>query len=426
MKQTSKFDYKWVVIASCFLMVMVSLGFASSTKSLFPDEIAKALGTERSLVSIGESCRYIATAIVNIFFGTLIARFGAKPLACAGVLTLCASMLLYSYADNLPLIYLAGTLLGIGFSWTSTTMVGYVVGLWCSENKGIIMGLILASNGLGGALAIQLVGGLIDPEVTGSYRDAYRMIAAVLALLFIVLLIFFRSAPKHADKPTAPTHAKRRGRDWVGIPFREALRKPYFWGALICVFFSGMILQGSHGIVAMHYKDVGIDYGAVKALLSFSSIILASAKFLAGYLYDRGGFRLAASICTIVAILTTFLLACIQGNEVGFVLAVIFTALSPFAMPLETVMLPLYASDLFGKAAYTQILGILVSVNVAGYALGAPFMNLSYDLLGSYVPALVAVGVIMLLVLVLLQFVISAAHREQKRIEEDNSARISN
>ena len=60
---------KWMVIAASFIMVMISLGFTSSTKTLFPDEIAKALSVERSLVSIGESCRYVATAIVNIFFG---------------------------------------------------------------------------------------------------------------------------------------------------------------------------------------------------------------------------------------------------------------------------------------------------------------------------------------------------------------------
>ena len=67
-------DYKWVMVAICFLMVMISLGFGNSTKGLFPDEIAKDIGKERSLVSIGESCRYIATAITNLFFGFLIIK----------------------------------------------------------------------------------------------------------------------------------------------------------------------------------------------------------------------------------------------------------------------------------------------------------------------------------------------------------------
>lgn len=413
-------ENKWTVVGLCFLMVMVSLGFASSTKSLFPDEIAKSLGVERSLIAIGESCRYVATAIVNVFFGTLIVKFGPKKLICAGFLSLTLSMLLYSIADNLALIYVAGTLLGVGFSWTTTTMVGYVVGLWCSENKGTIMGLILASNGLGGAIAIQLAGGLINPEVVGSYRSAYRMIAAVLCVTGVLILLLFRDKKDNAaEVKLSSKNAKKRGQDWVGISFSEAKRKFYFWGALVCIFLSGLTLQGTNGIVAMHFKDVGIDYGAVKALLSFGSIILASAKFFTGFLYDRAGLRVTATTCTLIATVSLFLLSAIKGNEIGFVLAIVYTVIAQYALPLETIMLPIYASDLFGQASYAKIMGLFVSVNTAGFAVGAPFMNLCYDLFGSYVPSLVLVGCLMLGMAVLLQFVISAAHKEQRRVEKE-------
>ena len=418
-KKARRFDYTPVTVALCFLMVMISLGFASSTKSLFPDEVAKDLGVERSLVSIGESCRYIATAVVNLFFSLLVSRFGPKKLIGAGFLSLSAAMLLYAYADNLLLIYLAGTLLGIGFSFTTTTMVGYVIDLWCAENKGTVMGAVLAANGLGGAVAIQLAGGMIDPAVTGSYRAAYRMIAAVLLVTMVVILLFFRDRKRGTYIPThkhKAKKAKKRGKDWEGIPFPLAVRRFYFWGVLICIFFAGMILQGSSGIVAMHMKDVGIDYGAVKALLSFGSVILASAKFLAGFLYDRFGLRVTATFCNVMAILSVFCLAFAKNDSLGFALALAYTVISQFSMPLETIMLPLYASDLFGHRSYVSVLGIFVSVNVSGYAVGAPLMNLSYDLLGSYVPALVIVGSVMAVVLLLLQVVITLSHREQKRI----------
>ena len=420
MKLTSdkkRFDYKWITVALCFLMVMISLGFGSSTKSLFPDEISKALGVERSLVSIGESCRYVATAVVNLFFGVLAAKFGSKKLILTGILSLTSAMVIYSFANSLALIYVAGTLLGIGFSFTTTTMVGYVIGIWCAENKGTIMGAVLAANGIGGAIAIQLVGGLIDPNTLGSYRTAYRMIAIVFAVLAVIMLVLFRDKPKNTDVAVAKK-SKKRGQDWIGIEFSSAIRKFYFWGALVCIFFSGFIIQGTYGIVAMHLKDVGIDYGAVKGLLSFSSLILATAKFMTGFVYDKKGLRIASGFCTVIAIATTFLLALVKGDSTGFILAVIYSAISPFAMPLETIMLPIYALDLFGNKSYAKILGIFVSVNVSGFALGAPVMNLCYDIWGSYVPALIIVGCIMAAVFVLLQFVISAAHKEQKIIVE--------
>ena len=128
-----RIDYKWVMIVICFLMVMIALGFGNSTKSLFPDEIAKDLGVERSLVSIGESCRYIATAVTNLFFSFLVLKFGPKKLVCAGFISLAAGALIYSVAESLFPIYVAGSLLGVGFSFTTTTMVGYVVGPFRAE-----------------------------------------------------------------------------------------------------------------------------------------------------------------------------------------------------------------------------------------------------------------------------------------------------
>ena len=68
--------YRWVIVAASFLMVFVCLGFCSSSKSLYLAAITEALGIKRSLFSINDSCRYIATAVVNLFFGALCATIG--------------------------------------------------------------------------------------------------------------------------------------------------------------------------------------------------------------------------------------------------------------------------------------------------------------------------------------------------------------
>lgn len=408
-------DYRWTVVALCFLMVMVSLGFASSTKSLFPDEIAKDLGTERSLVAIGESCRYIATSVVNIFFGFLIAKFGPKKLIIAGFCSLSAGAFIYSAATNLWLIYLAGSLLGIGFSWTTTTMVGYIIGTWNFKNKGTIMGAILASNGIGGFFAIQLVGNIIDPEVVGSYRGGYRLICAVLAVTAVIILIFLKEKPRQSGE-NVQVKKKQRGSDWVGIEFSSAVKKAYFWGILVCIFFSGMILQGTHGIVAMHMKDVGIDYGIVKTLLSVGSVVIVTAKFLTGFLYDRIGLRKTASAIILIAAITPLLLCLVDSSKTGLLIAAIYVVVSQYGMPLETIMLPIYANDIFGRESYAKILGIFVSVNTAGYAFGSPVMNLCFDVFGNYVPALIMGAAFMTLTLIILQFVLSAAEKERSRI----------
>jgi predicted MFS family arabinose efflux permease len=106
------------------------------------------------------------------------------------------------------------------------------------------------------------------------------------------------------------------------------------------------------------------------------------------------------------------------------VIAMIYSVFSSLALPLETIMLPIYASDLFGEKSYEKILGIFVSVNTAGYALGAPVVNLCYDGLGTYSPILVICSCIMLLITVVMQFVISKAHRVRREVEASAAANV--
>ena len=101
-----KFDYKWVILFLCFLMNFVCLGFCSSNKGLYLTAITEALDIERSLFSINDSCRFIATAVINLFFGSLIMRFGFRKMAAFGFLCLIGSMVTYILADNIFVFYI--------------------------------------------------------------------------------------------------------------------------------------------------------------------------------------------------------------------------------------------------------------------------------------------------------------------------------
>lgn len=152
-KSNRKLDYKWVVVGVCFLTIMITLGFCSSPGSLYLDVVPEVIGVSRTAFSLMNTFRFVANAIVNLFFGFLVHKFGTKKLMCAGILCLTGAMALSATATNIYMFYLAGVLLGIGFSWTGTTMMGCVINKWCKENRGTIMGAVLAANGIGGAIA---------------------------------------------------------------------------------------------------------------------------------------------------------------------------------------------------------------------------------------------------------------------------------
>ena len=415
MEEKKKLNYKWIVIGACFLMIFTCLGFGSSTKPLFLGPITEALGIKRSLFSINDSFRYITTSIVNIFFGALIAKFGPKKLIGFGFLSLTCSAVCYALAPNIFVFYIGGILLGMGFSFTGTTMVGFLVNKWCKRNKGTIMGFVLASNGLGGALSAQVVSPIIESSATG-YKLAYLVIAAIFLVVGIAVFLVVREPREDEVEQGDDVPKKRRGESWVGVSENVVLKKTYCWGALFCIFMFGLTLNGIAGISAAHMRDVGLDPTYVATVVSCHSLSLAGFKFLSGFLYDRFGLRVTVAISGLTGVAVMITLSMVTNTTTGMILAMIYGVFSSLALPLETVMLPIFASDLFGQRSYNRMLGIIVSVNTAGFAAGSLFMNICYDILGSYASALVVAACMMCGVSIGIQLVITVAYREKKRI----------
>ena len=191
MLQKKKFEYKWIIFACCFLMTFVCLGFCSGNKGLYLTAFENALKIKRSVISINDSCRYVATGIINLFFGTVIYRFGVRKTIAFGFATLIASCLVYATAETALMLYVGGALLGTGLVFTSTTMASSIVRRWFKTDIGKYTGIVLSANGIGSAVAAQIVSPMInEPGNPFGYRKSYFVIAAILLLLLAAAFYF--------------------------------------------------------------------------------------------------------------------------------------------------------------------------------------------------------------------------------------------
>jgi len=407
------------MVALCFIMVGVSLGFCSSPGQLYISAITSenALGFARSAYAFTNTFRFVTTAVINLFFGTLIAKFGPKKLIFAGFTCLIAANLIYSFATTLPVFYIGGIFIGLGFSWTTTAMIGYVVNVWCRENKGTIMGAILASNGVFGAVAMKLIGYLINRDGNPfGYRDAYRTVVIILVVVAVLVLVFFRKSPNDTDTANI-SKKKSRGRSWTGIEYSKTVKTAYFWLAIACVFLTGMTLQGISGISSPHMEAVGLDKSYITDVLAIHSIALTFFKFLVGFLYDKFGLRITTGICYVTSAAVMTALVLVSNSPEGRILAMFYGIFSSLALPLETIMLPIIAGDLFGEKSFNKILGLVVSANTAGYAIGSPLSNLCFDLTGSYNVSIYIGITLVVAIMITMQFIISRANKYHKEAE---------
>ncbi len=414
-----KFDYTYVIIAICFLSICTSLGLCSSGRTMYLTAITDALDIKRSAFSLNDTFRYVTSTILNLFLGFFINKFGTKKLMCAGFLALIGFALINSVAVELYQFYIGGILLGIGISWTGTTMMSTVINIWVKKNKGAITGFVLAANGLGGAVAVQIISPIIFEEGNPfGYRNSYRLVACVLAVMLVLVLVFFRDRPKGAEKTLVPLKKKRkiRGESWVGMEYNDIIRKPYFYFALACMALTGMSLQGISGISAPHMYDIGMEKSYVATLSTISSLCLMSSKFFTGFMYDKTGLKITMNICLFSSFLSLGGLILVTNTPIGRVIAVVRIIFSSIALPLETVMLPLYASELFGSKNFVKVVGYFSAACTAGFAVGAPFANLCYDLFGDYNVAFIVFACLMLFVTLTMQFVLRCARRDRKII----------
>lgn len=418
MKTKNKLDYKWIILTICFLMTFVCLGFCSGNKGLYLTAITEALGIKRSLFSINDSCRFVASALINLFFGSLVGRFGVRKMTAFGFVSLIASMLIYAYASNIFVFYIGGILLGIGLSFTTITMASSIVRRWFKKDVGKYTGIVFAANGIGGAVAAQIASPMIN-EVGNpfGYRTSYLVVVLILFVVGTLAVIFLREKPQD-DTPLNVTTKKKGTPEniWYGIEYETAKKRPYFYLSAIMVLLTGFILQGITGIYAAHMKDVGLSAGYIATVVSVFSLSLTFSKLAVGALYDRFGLRMVLVLCQGSTVLAFLAMVLLNPSSSGMVLAMVFALFYAIALPLETLVIPLIVNDMFGAASYDKILGIFCAMNYTGYALGIPIVNLCYDIFGSYKPILITFSILMIPICIVFQIGICSAHKEKASI----------
>lgn len=424
LKGKIKFDYSWVIIGLMFATVCLSLGFCSSGRTLYLTAITDALDIPRSAFSINNTIRFTTSTVVSLFFGTLVQKFGTKKLLCTGFACLLVFAVINAYASELWMFYIASVFLGTGLSWTSTSMASKIVNAWCTKNKATITGAVLAANGIGGAVAIQIISPIIFSEGNPfGYRDSYKLVAIIMVVMLLLLLVFYRNPPKDRRIPTEKSKKKARGVGWIGMDYSVAIKKPYFYVMFGVLVISGIVIKGTGNMATPHYYDLGLSKEFVAALASLGGLLLSLTKFLTGYFYDRFGIRFTASLSYLCAFSGMVLILFIDNSPYGYALATSRAIIVSFATPIETVMLPIFASELFGDKSFDKIVGIYVAIGYAGGAIGAPLGNLCFDILGSYNLAFAICAILMLSAFIAMQFIISSAKKDKEKILAEYKAK---
>ena len=417
----SKLDYKWVILVVCFLMEFLCLGFCSSNPGLYTVKVTTALNIDRTVYALSNSIRYTAQVFMALTFGFMTNRFGIKKMVLAGLGALIGATVLRATATTIWGFYIAAALHGIGMVFVGGTMAGTIVRRWFHKDIGKYTGIVMSANGIGGAVAAQIITPIINNGDVFGYRKAYLLSAVITVAISVVIVFFLRDTPS-TDSVVTKTEKKARGSLWTGIDYTLVKKKPYFYFAAALVFLTGISLQSIGSITIVYITDLGMPTAFLAAVSTVSSLALTFSKVLTGATYDKKGLRFTLMMCLGCALTNFVLQACLTNSTAGMVMSMTATILSSIALPLETVMIPLLANDLFGSASYTKVLGVFMAMNSLGLCLGSPMGELIRKIAGDYRPCFWIFSATLVIIIVSYQFVINAANKHKNAILEQEAA----
>lgn len=414
-----QWDYKWVILVICFLMEFLCLGFCSSNVGLYTKAVTEALEIKRSVYSLSNSIRYITQVITALYFGTLVQRFGIRKMTCVGLIGLTGSVLARAFATEFYHLYIGAVLWGAGIVFVGGTMAGTIVRRWFHQDVGRYTGIVMSANGIGGAIAAQIITPLINNGEKFGYRKAYFLSAAIAIAIGTVVMIFLREHPADGPAIQKDTGKKQlKNAAWAGLSYDVIKKKPYFYVTAAMVLLTGISLQSIGSISIVYMTDLGMDTGFIATTATVSSLCLTFSKILVGTTYDKRGLRFTLLTCLCSAIVAFIMKATLTNSSTGMVLAMAASVLGTVATPMETVMIPLLTNDLFGSAAYSKVLGILMAMNSLGLCLGTPLGDLYFDIFGTYKPCFWFFAALLVAVAVGYVLVIRAAYMDKAAIAE--------
>jgi len=391
-------NYRWVIFGVCFLIYFALVGVANAPFSLYIVPVTQNFGFSRGDFTLIFTIKTVIGIIIQLSFGAIIKWLGLRWVVVLGTLLIPIGFFLFAQAESLNTFYMGGIFVGLGFSLASITPITLLIDQWFEKGEGLILGLISAGSGFGGALFTRIIGAQI---VEKGFQSAFQFSAVILAATAIPVILFIRTKPVGKEKTgqSHPVTNKRypENQDENPSGLRDIIKQTHFWLALGVVFLIGMTIFPVILSTPPYLIEKGYDAVFGASVTGGIFLVLAFGKILLGILHDRLGIRSSLLIGVGSFVISTIVLILAARPWMVWVY-VLFSGIGAATL---AVLIPLYAREVLGQQNYRHFLGMFIAVISAGIGIGTPLINYVYDLSGSYTLMIAINGIVGLMAIFL-------------------------
>ena len=382
-----RFHYAWVIVGVASVMWMITSSIRFATSMLVP-HLQEALGWSIFAIFVAFALQWVVSAFFSPIAGWIGDRYGVRKVMLAGVALFVAGMVLTGTMTHLWQFYLYyGLILAAAMAIFQVPLVAAVT-LWFRTHLGLAMGTLQAIQGMGTAMAIFGVYGLLALGL----QWTFWVPGVAGGVVLLLLLRFFHDEPGavglkplgvSGDAPTEQLLAGNIAKVRTSVFIRQAQRTHAFWN-LIGIHFWGcaghnIILMG---IVTMAFER-GISLGAAAGVYGTLTIVSTVTRFLVPIVADRLGSKGAMAVCFSLQTFPVLMLLFANDLWMFYLFAVIFG----IGIGGEMTAFPIINRQYYGNAPMGTTYGWQLLGGGMGMALGLVLGGFLWTYTGNYAGA---------------------------------------
>ena len=361
----------WSILCGAALMLSLAMGMRQSL-GLFQPQMIRDIGVSAAQFSFAIAIQNIVWGLTQPFAGMLADRWGARPVAMAGVVVYAAGLGLAILARSPWLLTLGvGICIGVALSCTASSIVMSITSRTVTPaRRSVAMGAVSAVGSIGLVLAAPLAQSLLS---------SHGWKVALLA--FVVLAIAMLPAAWSAGAADKIVLENPGAAQSIGAAVREAAGHPGYVVMAIAFFVCGLQLVFLTTHLPTYLAICGMDPGLGAQALAMIGLFNVGGSYLFGWLGGRHSKR--ALLGGIYVLRSFFMIA-------YFIVPPSPTSTLVFAAAMGTLWLgvvPLVNGlvvHLFGLRYMATLSGIAFFSHQLGSFVGAYGGGLIYSAMGSY------------------------------------------
>jgi MFS family permease len=384
--------YGWVLVGTLGVTETISWGVLYYAFSVLLAPMEADLGWSRGAITGAFSLALVLSGLAAIPVGRWLDRHGARLLmsvgSCAGVLLVLA----WAATSSLPLLYLVWAGIGLAMATVLYEPAFAVVAVWFDRQRARALTAVTLMAGFASTIFLPLAAWLVQVQ---GWRSALVSLAIILALGTVpahALLLRRRPEdiglyPDGDRHPHGGLGAEDRRKD---VPLGVALRDPTFRWLALAFCLSTIAAFG----VNVHLVPILLDRGYSPTLAATLAGLVGAmqvlGRMLMGPLAGRLPLRLLSAAVLAIQPLALVVLLVVPG----LVGVAVFVALFGAAKGCLTLVRPAFVADLYGRANYASIAGVLAFAVTLAQATAPVGAGAAYDAFGGYAPILWALVVV--------------------------------